>query len=52
MIVTDVVIVDAGPVGLSQVFELGLLDLRAHVIDMHKRPGVEAAARAPAMVGA
>jgi len=33
MIVTDVVIVGAGPVGLFQVFELGLLDLRAHVID-------------------
>jgi len=33
MIVTDVVIVGAGPVGLFQVFELGLLDLRAHVVD-------------------
>jgi len=33
MIVTDVVVVGAGPVGLFQVFELGLLDLRAHVID-------------------
>ena len=33
MIVTDVVIVGAGPVGLFQVFELGLLDLKAHVID-------------------
>ena len=30
---TDVVIVGAGPCGLFQVFELGLLDLRAHVID-------------------
>jgi len=29
----DVVIVGAGPVGLFQVFELGLLDVRAHVID-------------------
>jgi thioredoxin reductase (NADPH) len=33
MIETDVVIVGAGPCGLFQVFELGLLDLRAHVID-------------------
>jgi len=39
MIVTDVVIVGAGPVGLFQVFELGLLDLRAHVIDSMPAPG-------------
>lgn len=32
-ITTDVVIVGAGPVGLFQVFELGLLDIRAHLID-------------------
>lgn len=32
-IVTDVVIIGAGPVGLFQVFELGLLGLKAHVID-------------------
>ena len=30
---TDVVIIGAGPAGLFQVFELGLLDIRAHVID-------------------
>jgi thioredoxin reductase (NADPH) len=30
---TDVVIVGAGPVGLFQVFELGLLDIHAHVVD-------------------
>jgi thioredoxin reductase (NADPH) len=30
---TDVVIVGAGPVGLFQVFELGLLGLQAHVVD-------------------
>lgn len=30
---TDVVIVGAGPVGLFQVFELGLLGIKAHVID-------------------
>ena len=30
---TDAVIVGAGPVGLFQVFELGLLEMRSHVID-------------------
>src|SRR3990170_8609367 len=30
---TDAVIIGAGPVGLFQVFELGLLEIRAHVID-------------------
>jgi len=30
---TDAVIVGAGPVGLFQAFELGLLEIRAHVID-------------------
>ena len=30
---TDVIIIGAGPCGLFQVFELGLLDMRAHVID-------------------
>ena len=30
---TDVVIVGAGPCGLFQVFELGLLGIRAHVVD-------------------
>ncbi len=30
---TDVVVVGAGPVGLFQVFELGLLGLKAHVVD-------------------
>ncbi len=33
VIETDVVIVGAGPVGLFQVFELGLLGLSAHVVD-------------------
>ena len=36
---TDAVIVGAGPVGLFQVFELGLLDIRAHVIDVLPYPG-------------
>jgi len=39
MITTDVVIVGAGPVGLFQVFELGLLDLGAHVIDSMPQVG-------------
>ncbi|WP_151446029.1 NAD(P)/FAD-dependent oxidoreductase [Lacisediminimonas profundi] len=30
---TDAVIIGAGPVGLFQVFELGLLEVKAHVID-------------------
>ncbi|HWA20225.1 MAG TPA: NAD(P)/FAD-dependent oxidoreductase [Devosia sp.] len=36
---TDVVIVGAGPVGLFAVFELGLLDLKCHLIDILDRPG-------------
>ena len=33
MITTDVLIIGAGPVGLFSVFELGLLGLRAHVVE-------------------
>ncbi|HUX74326.1 MAG TPA: NAD(P)/FAD-dependent oxidoreductase [Steroidobacteraceae bacterium] len=36
---TDAVVVGAGPVGLFQVFELGLLGLRAEVIDSLRGPG-------------
>ncbi len=36
---TDCLIVGAGPVGLFAVFELGLLDVKAHVIDILDRPG-------------
>ena len=36
---TDVVIVGAGPVGLFAVFELGLLDIRCHLIDILGKPG-------------
>lgn len=36
---TDVVIIGAGPCGLFQVFELGLLDIRAHVVDSLKQVG-------------
>src|SRR5580698_1081049 len=36
---TDVVIIGAGPIGLFAVFELGLLDLKAHLVDILDRPG-------------
>ena len=39
MIKTDVVIVGAGPCGLFQVFELGLLGLKAEIIDSIRQPG-------------
>lgn len=35
----DAVIVGAGPCGLFQIFELGLLGIRAHIIDSLKHPG-------------
>ena len=38
-ITTDVVIVGAGPVGLFAVFELGLLDLKVHLVDILDRAG-------------
>jgi thioredoxin reductase (NADPH) len=43
MIETDVVIVGAGPVGLFAVFELGLLDIRCHLIDILPKPGGQCA---------
>lgn len=36
---TDAIIIGAGPVGLFAVFELGLLDIKAHLIDILDRPG-------------
>ncbi len=39
VIETDAVIVGAGPVGLFQVFELGLLEVKAHIIDSLAYPG-------------
>jgi len=36
---TDVVIVGAGPCGLFQIFELGLLGLKAHIVDALKDAG-------------
>ncbi len=36
---TDALIIGAGPVGLFAVFELGLLDIKSHLIDILDRPG-------------
>ena len=43
IIETDVVIIGAGPVGLFAVFELGLLDMKCHVIDILDKPGGQCA---------
>ena len=43
LIETDVVIIGAGPCGLFAVFELGLLDIKCHVIDILDRPGGQCA---------
>lgn len=40
---TDVVIIGAGPCGLFQVFELGLLDIHAHVIETLPNAGGQCA---------
>ncbi len=39
----DALIIGAGPVGLFAVFELGLLDVKAHVIDILDKPGGQCA---------
>ncbi len=39
VIEADAVVIGAGPVGLFQVFELGLLEIKAHVIDTLAYPG-------------
>src|ERR1700754_1870123 len=36
---TVVAIIGAGPIGLFAVFELGLLDLKCHLVDILDRPG-------------
>ena len=36
---TDVLIIGAGPVGLFAVFELGLLDIKTHLVDILDKPG-------------
>ena len=40
---TDAIIVGAGPVGLFTVFELGLWDIRAHLVDILDKPGGQCA---------
>src|SRR5210317_2652212 len=40
---TDVVIIGAGPCGLFQVFELGLLDMKTHLIDNLDKTGGQCA---------
>ena len=40
---TDALIIGAGPVGLFAVFELGLLDVKAHVVDILDKPGGQCA---------
>jgi thioredoxin reductase (NADPH) len=40
---TDVVIIGAGPIGLFAVFELGLLDMKTHLIDILDKTGGQCA---------
>jgi thioredoxin reductase (NADPH) len=40
---TDVIIIGAGPVGLFAVFELGLLGMKAHLVDALDKPGGQCA---------
>ena len=40
---TDAIIIGAGPCGLFAVFELGLLGIKAHVIDIQDKPGGQCA---------
>ncbi|MBN8920830.1 MAG: NAD(P)/FAD-dependent oxidoreductase, partial [Rhizobiales bacterium] len=40
---TDVVIIGAGPVGLFAVFELGLLDMKVHLVDILDKVGGQCA---------
>jgi thioredoxin reductase (NADPH) len=40
---TDVLIIGAGPAGLFAVFELGLLDMKTHLIDILDKPGGQCA---------
>ena len=44
---TEVCVVGAGPAGLFAVFQLGLVDLRCHVIDALDRPGGQLTALYP-----
>ena len=44
---TDVTIIGAGPVGLFSVFELGMLGIRCHVVDVLEEPGGQCTALYP-----
>ena len=43
VISTDVVVIGAGPCGIFSIFELGLLDIKCHVIDILDRAGGQCA---------
>ncbi len=40
---TDILIIGAGPVGLFAVFELGLFDMKCHLVDILDKPGGQCA---------
>lgn len=42
-VITDALIIGAGPVGLFAVFELGLVDIKCHLIDILDKPGGQCA---------
>lgn len=44
---TDALVIGAGPVGLFQVFQLGLLGMSAHVVDALPEPGGQCIALYP-----
>ena len=44
---TDAVIIGGGPVGLFQAFELGLLEIQAHIIDALPEAGGQASPSTP-----
>lgn len=43
IIETDAIIIGAGPCGLFTVFEMGLLDMKCHLVDILDRPGGQCA---------
>ena len=47
VIETDALIIGAGPVGLFQAFELGLLDIHTHIIDALPEAGGQCIALYP-----
>ena len=49
---TDAVIIGAGPVGLFQAFELGLLEIQSHIIDALPEAGGQCGLRRKPVAGA